>query len=199
MQTNGSSTTRSGKANEDSIKIFVNLYYLGKTAEKMAKSCIKKLYLNEKVLNEKLILSLSRTVKLQKMSFFYKKISFLENTKDKAPSLSESSLVYVFTCPGCSCNYIGKTEWTLHERMEEHAYPNKKNNKQSATYKHLSTYPHCTHIFDLFNVNNHDVNTIALDNADNWNKLLFKEVLLIKSYKPPLNTGLKASEELHLF
>ena len=43
---------------------------------------------------------------------------------------------------------------------------------------------------DLFNVNNHDVNcnkfdinqitsnTIILDEADNWNELLFKEALL---------------------
>ena len=59
---------------------------------------------------------------------------------------------------------------------------------------------------DLFNVNNHDVkfdkfdinlirsNTIVLDKADNWDKLLFKEAFLIKLHKPPLNTGLKASK-----
>ena len=64
---------------------------------------------------------------------------------------------------------------------------------------------------DLFNVNNHDLNcnnfdinqiisnTIALEKADNWSKLLFKEALLIKSHKPSLNAGLKASKELQLF
>ena len=64
---------------------------------------------------------------------------------------------------------------------------------------------------DLFNVNNHDVNcnkfdinqirsnTIVLNKTDNWNELLFKEVLLIKSQKPLLNTGLKAPKELQLF
>ena len=62
-----------------------------------------------KVSNEKLILSLSHTIKLQKFRS-------LQNTKDKTPSLSQSSVVYTFTCPGCSCNYIGKTEWTLSER-----------------------------------------------------------------------------------
>ena len=87
----------------------------------------------------------------------------------------------------------------------------KKSNEQSAIYEHLSTYPHCSHLVDLFNVNNHDVNcnkfdinqirsnTIVLDKADNWNELLFKEALLIKSHKPLLNTTLKASKELQLF
>ena len=119
----------------------------------------------------------------------------------------------MFTCPGCSCNYIGKTERNLHERTKEHAYPNKKSNEQSAIYKHLSTCPHYRNIVDLFNVNNHDVNcnkfdisqirsntiAIVLDKTDNWNELLFKEALLIKSHRPLLNTGLKASKELQLF
>ena len=95
--------------------------------------------------------------------------------------------------------------------MKEHAYPYNKSNEQSAIYEHLSTCPHYSHIVDLFNVNNHDVNcnkfdinqirsnTIVLDKSDNWNELLFKEALLIKSHKPLLNTGLKASEELQLF
>ena len=71
--------------------------------------------------------------------------------------------------------------------------------------------PHYSHIVDLFNVSNHDVNcnkfdisqirsnTIVLDKADNWNELLFKEALLIKSHKPSLNTDLKALKELQLF
>ena len=67
---------------------------------------------------------------------------FFTNTKDKTPSLSQSFVVYKFTCPGCSCNYIGKTERTLHERTDEHAYSNKKSNKQNAIYEHLSTCPH---------------------------------------------------------
>ena len=46
------------------------------------------------------------------------KILFFSNT-----SLSRSSVVFKFTCPGCSCSFIGETERTSHERMEEHAYP----------------------------------------------------------------------------
>ena len=55
-------------------------------------------------------------------------------------------------------------------------------------------------MLDMYIVDNHDVNcnkfninqirsdTLVLDNADNWSKLLFKEVLLIKSHKLSLNT-----------
>ena len=43
-------------------------------------------------------------------------MSFFINTKDETPSLSQSSVVYQFTCPGCSCNYIAKTERTLNEK-----------------------------------------------------------------------------------
>ena len=46
------------------------------------------------------------------------KIAFFANTKDKTRRLSQSSVVYEFTCPGCSRNDIGKTERTLHERKE---------------------------------------------------------------------------------
>ena len=44
LQSNDSNTTGSKKANADSIKIFFNLNYSGETAERMAKSCFKKLY-----------------------------------------------------------------------------------------------------------------------------------------------------------
>ena len=88
-----------------------------------------------KVLSKKLMLSLSHT-KTTKMLFF-------TSTKDKTPSLSQLYVVYMFTCPGFSCSYIGKMELILHERTEEHAYPNKKSNKQSAIYEHLSI---CLHI-----------------------------------------------------
>ena len=77
--------------------------------------------------------------------------------------------------------------------------------KKSAIYEHLSTCPYYSHIVDLLNVNNHDINqirsnTIVLDKACGcWNELLFKEALQIKLHKPTLKTGLKASKELQLF
>ena len=85
------------------------------------------------------------------------KILFFANTKDKTPSLSQSSVLHKFICPGWSFNYIGKTEQTLHERMEEHTYPNKKSNKQNEIYEHLLTCPHYSYTLDLFSVINPDV------------------------------------------
>ena len=202
LQSNDRNTSRSKKANADSIKIFFNLNYSGETAERMVKSCIKNLY---KSFKREIYVKFLTHYKTTKMSFF-------PSTKDRTPNLSQSSVGYKFTCPGCSCSCIGKTERTLHERTEEHhVYPNKKSNEQSAIYEHLSTCPHYSHLVDLFNVNNHDVNcnkfdinqirsnTIVPEEADNWNELLFKEALLIKSHKPSLNTGFKASKELQSF
>ena len=40
---------------------------------------------------------------------------FFTSIKDKKPPLSQSNVVYKFTCPGCNSSYIGKTNRTLHE------------------------------------------------------------------------------------
>ena len=97
LQANNSNTTRSKK---------VNLNYSDETAERMVKSCIKKLYRSfKREFNVKFVTHYKTT-----------KMSFFTNSKDKTPSLSQSFVVYKFTCPSCSCNYIGKTERTLHER-----------------------------------------------------------------------------------
>ena len=74
---------------------------------------------------------------------------------------------------------------------------------QLAPIKSHSGLAQCLMIM-MLTVNNFEVNqirsnTIVLDKADNWNELLFKEVLLIKSLKSSLNTALKASKELQLF
>ena len=106
---------------------------------------------------------------------------------------------------------MGKTDRTLFERTEEHAYPSKKKNDQSAIFDHLSTCRHYCYIWDLFNlsinvvhkrkfdVNQIKKNTIVLDRCNKWNELLFKEALMIKKHCPSLNTGLRASKELQLF
>ena len=127
----------------DSTKIFFNLQYSGDTTERLVKSCIKKLYKYlKKDTNIKFILCYKTT-----------KMSFHTNTKEKTPLLSQSSLVYKFTCPGCSSSYVGKTERTLFKRTEEHTYPSKKKNDQSAVFEHLSTSTHYDHIWDLSNLN----------------------------------------------
>ena len=37
-------------------------------------------------------------------------------------TLNQSFVLYEFVCPGCSANYVGKTERTLFERNVEHAW-----------------------------------------------------------------------------
>ena len=78
----------------------------------MVKSCIKKL---RKCLKKNINIKFIVCYKTTKMSFY-------TNTKDKTPLLSQSSLVYKFTFPGCSSSYVDKTDRTLFERTEEHAY-----------------------------------------------------------------------------
>ena len=185
----------------DSTKNFFNLQYSADTVELTVKSCIKKL---RKCLKKNTNIKCIVCYKTTKMSFY-------TNTKDKTPLMSQSSLVYKFTCPGCSSSYVGKTDRTLFERTEEHAYPSKKKNDQSAIFEHLSTCTHYDHIWDLFNSNINVVlrrkfdvnqirdNTIVLDRCNNWNELLFKEALMIKRHCLTLNTGLRASKELQLF
>ena len=61
--------------------------------------------------------------------------------KDITPKPLESSVVYKFTCPGCSCSYIGKTDRCLQTRIKEHCHSN-----DSEIYKHINS---C----DEFNLN----------------------------------------------
>ena len=139
------------------------------------------------------------------------KLSYFTKTKVKISLLSQSSVVYKFVCPGCGSSYIGKTERTLWERTEEHAYKNNNQKEQSALYERLSTCEHYSHMVDLFKVDNNSFslykfnicqirnNTTVIDKANNWNTLLFKEACMIKTHRPSLDCGLKASKELQLF
>ena len=67
------------------------------------------------------------------------------NTKDKTPTLNQSFVVYEFVCPGCSANYVGKTERTLFERNVEHAW----NDKDSVVNIHLNECNGVQHVFNI--------------------------------------------------
>ena len=66
------------------------------------------------------------------------KLSFFTNMKDKLQLMDNSFVVYEFTCPYCRCNYVGKTERTLHDRVMEPAYED----KDSVVRDHLSSCVH---------------------------------------------------------
>ena len=90
------------------------------------------------------------------------KLSCFTNTKDKISFLSQLAIVYKFICLGCSSSYFGKTERTLWERAEEHAYKNNNQKEQTSIYEHLLTCEYYNHIVYLFYVDN---------NSFNFNKL----------------------------
>ena len=124
--------------------------------------------------------------------------------------------MYEFLYPGCSANYVGKTERTLFERNVEHAW----NDKDSVVKIHLSECNGVQHIFNIAILTPslfsdsiadgvHDPRTSHINLVPmnirithchkNWNILRFKEAIKIKEKKLILNTGLKASKELQLF
>ena len=53
------------------------------------------------------------------------KLSFYTNIKYGIDKLARSSTVYKFCCSGCCESYVGKTERTFFERMNEHAFKDK--------------------------------------------------------------------------
>ena len=126
--------------------------------------------------------------------------------------MAHSYIVYKFCCPGCSKSYIGKTERTFFERINEHAF----NDKNSVVCNHINNCNGVKYLVDLLNIDQvqterdkfgkkiYSVTTVKenisiIDRAWRWNILLFKEALHIKEKSPTLNNGLKASKELKLF
>ena len=97
------------------------------------------------------------------------KLSCFTNTKDKISFLSQLAIVYKFICLGCSSSYIGKTERTLWERVEEHAYKNNNQKEQTSIYEHLLTCEYYNHIVYLFYVDNNsfNLNKLNLPNLPN--------------------------------
>ena len=129
------------------------------------------------------------------------------SNKDRIPLMSNSSVIYRYSCSGCAEKYIGKTESTLHNRTKEHAWCQ----KDSAVYQHFDHCDGWNHIKGLLSMD--DVtpdrrelqistvreNTKVIRRADNWQTLAFKESLAIKDRRPSLNNGIKAAKDLCLF
>ena len=190
-------TTAEEQDQEEVHSLYMFLPYAGREAEQVVIRCKKRLAMLFK-----------KEVKvLFKIQFQATKLSFYTSNKDRIPLLSNSSLVYRFTCPGCSKSYIGKTETTLFNRTKQHGWCDKK----SAVYNHLGSCPHWNEIVGLLQINGEAIDTMNLqinavrDNteiirrSDNWLKLAFLESLCIKEYRPELNSGIKSCKDLALF
>ena len=129
--------------------------------------------------------------------YYVSKIEFYCNTKDKRAVLSNSFVVYDFSCPRYGANYICKTERTLYERTVEYAWTD----NNSAVYKHLDDWTGVQHLLDIASlhallfrssapIQNSDKfdlriirinlikdNTEIIDRHTNWNIRLFKRAL----------------------
>ena len=135
------------------------------------------------------------------------KVSFYTSNKDRIPFLSNSGVIYRYTCPGCNSAYVGKTENTMFNRTKQHGWTQ----PDSAIRKH---FDHCEAWKDIvgifqtggleldkinFQISCVRENTEVINRSDNWLKLSFLESLAIKEWKPELNRGLKSCKELALF
>ena len=111
-----------------------------------------------------------------------------------------------------SKSYIGKTERTFIERINEHAFKD----KNSVLYNHINNCGEVKYLVDLLNtdqvqterdkfdkkiysVTNVKENISIIDSVRRWDILLFTEALHIKEKNLTLNNGLKVSKELKLF
>ena len=110
--------------------------YIGQKGEALTKSVLRKL---------------RRCCKAKDVEFRVltktSKVFFFTNTKDKTPLLSQSNVVYQFTCPACNDCYIGKTDRTLYQRTAEHAC-----NKDSAIHDHLISCEQFQFLLQLYNL-----------------------------------------------
>ena len=194
--TKSSDNSRGTGSRRSPFFVYMLLPYAGGEAEQVVIRCKKRL--------AKLF---KKEVKvLFKIQFQATKLSFYTSNKERIPLLSNSSLVYRFTCPGCSKSYIGKTETTLFNRTKQHGWCDKK----SAVYNHIGSC-HWNEIVGLLQINGEAIDTMNLqinavrDNteiirrSDNWLKLAFLESLCIKEYRPELNSGIKSCKDLALF
>ena len=186
-----------GKEEGDKNLVFFHLPYTGIKGEQLVKSCLRKI---------RKCLKKDSSIRF-KVLYETCKISYFTNTKDKTEKLQQSNVVYEFRCPGCGSKYIGKTERSLAERINEHAW----STKNGPVFLHLKECTEFDYIINLHKINNDEVdirslhksyvanNTNIIDKGKNWEILIIKEGLCIKNRNPELNNGFQYSYQPKLF
>ena len=122
-------TTEESTSNAESpraLTIYVRMSYYSDKRLSLLKSCLRKIRSN---------CVKTRSIRFKTL-YDVNKIEFYCNIKNKTAVWSNSFVVYDFSCPGCSANYISKTERILYERTVEHAWTD----NNSAAYKHLDDF-----------------------------------------------------------
>ena len=182
---------------EDAETLYMSLTYTGKQAEAIVQRCKKRLTK---------LFKRDKTVKFE-IFFQTTKISFFTSNKDQIPKLSNSGVIYRYTCPGCAKSYIGKTDNTLFNRTKQHGWVQ----KDSAIRKHFHSCEGWREIVGLFQMEGDTIDTMPfqintvrdhteiIGRSKNWLTLAFRESLAIKQFNPELNKGLKSCKDLSLF
>ena len=116
-------------------KIWIHLPYLGKYGTRLTHSFINRITPLLKIKSTFVILWKTTNSN-----------SFLSNNY-KTPMRYQSSVVYEFTCPGCNCRCIGKTDRCLYTRLKEHSQDNK-----SKIFNHIINCEHFQHIKSMFGI-----------------------------------------------
>ena len=108
-----------------------------------------------------------------------KKLESFFNIKDQTKLEHNNDLTYLVKCPEktCSENYLGKTARRINERVLEHAGKDKK----SHMLQHTLQSGHPSVSLNEFKILGEGFN-------NNRVKRKISEVLLIKQYRPTLNT-----------
>ncbi len=177
--------------------LYMTLPYNGKEAEDIVKRCKKRLFR---------LFKKEKKVKFT-IRFRATKVSFYTSNKDRIPFLSNSGVIYKYTCPGCNSAYIGKTENTLFNRTKQHGWCQ----SDSAICKHFKDCEAWNHLVGIFQLDGQEIdkmqfqincvreNTEVINRSDDWLHLSFLESLAIKDRQPELNRGLKSCKDLSLF
>ena len=187
--------TPNDRISENSPTLWLNIPYLGKNGDFLIKNLEKKLKKSLSDFNLKVVYKTN-------------KIAMFCSNKDPIQKLMKANVVYCFSCPGCYKRYVGKTDRNLITRLSEHSSGKGEDSAIFSHLKHCSIFNDMTNFINIlnpdFNLKEYLFNTIIdntsiLDRDSNWLRLLFLESYYIKSLKPPLNTGARASKELQLF
>ena len=185
---------------EDNRKIiWLRFPYLGKKGETLLTS-----------LKRKMKRCLKEDVKFI-TSYNTKKMAMFCSAKDKIKTPQKANIIYDIQCPACKEHYIGKTDRCFVTRLDEHG-----SRHDQPMFQHLVNCQQFLEELSILNLpisdnnipevelNSHIMNAVhnnskVLDYNNNWSQLCFLEAFYIKTLKPKINAGLKASKELQLF
>ena len=97
------------KEKYDRKVIWIRLPYLGNIGNNMRKNCFKKV---QKCLKENVpFITCYET----------KKTAIFCSAENSIPIHQKANVIYKVSCPGCHEDYVGKTDWNLVTRLNEHA------------------------------------------------------------------------------